>query len=74
MGNVSQEIPGIHPVFDIGCQEDIHTIEFCSHANSLEAFEYTMKAAQCLMLTAKECILNNSILQQVRLSFEALRS
>ncbi|KAI8848573.1 peptidase M20 domain-containing 2 [Chytridium lagenaria] len=69
MGNVTQIVPGIHPVFDIGCVNDIHTNEFREAAKTPEAIKATIRASKCMALTALDCILDSSLMAAVKEEF-----
>ncbi|KAJ3101548.1 hypothetical protein HDU97_001297 [Phlyctochytrium planicorne] len=69
MGNVTQVVPGIHPVFDIGCTNDIHTNEFREAAKTPSAIRATLRASKCMALTALDCILEPSLLSSIRQEF-----
>ncbi|KAJ3411589.1 hypothetical protein HDV05_002009 [Chytridiales sp. JEL 0842] len=69
MGNVTNVVPGIHPIFDIGCSSEIHTIEFREQAKTEEAHMATIRAAKCLAATGLECILDKELLEGVKAEF-----
>jgi metal-dependent amidase/aminoacylase/carboxypeptidase family protein len=61
MGNVTQLVDGIHPVFDIGCHEAYHTVEFGTAAGGMEAHKRAMNAARALCLTALDAVSLHSV-------------
>lgn len=60
MGNVSYELPAIHPVYSIHTKAANHTEEFVQAAKSPEAHEDTIRASKCLAATAVEVLLNEA--------------
>ncbi|TPX36292.1 hypothetical protein SmJEL517_g01420 [Synchytrium microbalum] len=69
MGNVTYVVPGIHPIFDIGCTSNIHTESFREHAKTPEAHEAALKCSRILSMTALECIADPVALANVRKDF-----
>ncbi|KAI9337887.1 hypothetical protein DFJ73DRAFT_848565 [Zopfochytrium polystomum] len=71
MGNVSQVVPALHPVFDVGgCDQEIHTIEFEKAAKSPGAHANALRAAACVAETALACCVDPELLRQVKKDFE----
>lgn len=69
LGNVSQKIPSIHPLFKIADAAP-HTVEFCAAAGTDEAFGVALTMAKALALTGAECLLEPETLAQVKEEFK----
>ena len=69
MGNVSQRIPAIHPLFKIDDSVP-HTAEFCTSAGTEEAFEKALVVAEALALTGAQCLLDPEVLARVKADFK----
>ncbi|OWA52314.1 Peptidase M20 domain-containing protein 2 [Hypsibius exemplaris] len=65
MGNVSLEVPSIHPKFFAGQPLMIHSRDFQRLAGSPEAQRYTLIAAKAMALTCVELFTNRQIRDQV---------
>jgi metal-dependent amidase/aminoacylase/carboxypeptidase family protein len=70
MGNVTNVVPGIHPIFAIGCAAEIHTIEFREQAVTMEAHAATLRAAKCLAMTGLDCILDPLVVADATAEFQ----
>ncbi|CAL1585300.1 unnamed protein product [Knipowitschia caucasica] len=68
-GNVTFEVPGIHPYFYIGSDALNHTEEYTGAAGDDKAQVYTLRMAKALVMTALDVLLSPELLQQVRLEF-----
>ncbi|KAI8924807.1 putative peptidase [Entophlyctis helioformis] len=72
MGNVTQVVPAIHPVFDIGARGfAYHTSEFEQLAGQPSAFDCAMVNAQVLALTGLDCVTDPAHLAQIKQEFAA---
>lgn len=72
MGNVSHEIPSLHPYFKIGPQGLTgHTPEFAKAACSEEGFNGMIIAAKALALTALHYFVEPEMPSKVHLAFKA---
>ncbi|KAI9206325.1 uncharacterized protein BJ171DRAFT_497265 [Polychytrium aggregatum] len=69
MGNVTHVVPGIHPIFDIGCNSDIHTEDFREAAKSQLAHERTLRCAAALSLVGLECATDAQLLAEATADF-----
>jgi amidohydrolase len=69
-GNVSQVVPGTHPMFKIAGGIAIHSREFCQAAGSKSAFEKAITMAKCLAMTAVRVMADPEIRRQVWIDFE----
>ncbi|XP_073483025.1 xaa-Arg dipeptidase [Aquarana catesbeiana] len=65
-GNVTFEVPGIHPYFFIGSDALNHTEEYTKAAGSKEAQYYTLRTAKSLAMTALDVIFKPDLLESVR--------
>ncbi|KAI9245434.1 hypothetical protein BY458DRAFT_537038 [Sporodiniella umbellata] len=70
MGNVSYEVPSLHPFFGIHTDAANHTIEFTAAAKTMEAHRDTLRAAKCISATGVEVLLNSSFYQKVQDRFK----
>ncbi|KAK3828532.1 MAG: hypothetical protein J3Q66DRAFT_376559 [Benniella sp.] len=80
MGNLTHEMPGIHPMFNIlnlRGEEDLsagmHTKEFAHAAIQPLGHVATLRAAKGLAMTGVECIRDPKFLKSVKRDFEAAR-
>ncbi|KAG0007056.1 hypothetical protein BGZ65_010258 [Modicella reniformis] len=80
MGNLTHEVPGIHPMFNIlnlRGEEDLsagmHTKAFAQAATQPLAHVATLRASKCLAMTGVECILDPEFLRSVKHEFEAAK-
>ncbi|KNC97824.1 amidohydrolase [Spizellomyces punctatus DAOM BR117] len=72
MGNVTQVIPGIHPLFDIvGAvgKFDIHTKEFERQAAAESAHIATLRCAKALALVGYQCVVDSELRGRVKEDF-----
>ena len=72
-GNVSQVVPGTHPMFKIAEEIAIHSRDFCMAAGSEPAFETALIVAKCLAMTAVRVMADQEIRRQVWTDFEGQR-
>ncbi|TPX40179.1 hypothetical protein SeLEV6574_g06748 [Synchytrium endobioticum] len=70
MGNVTHVVPGIHPIFDIGCEAGIHTEDFREHAKTDQAHAAAFRCARVLAMVGFACM-EPSILAAVKKDFAA---
>ncbi len=70
VGNVSQVIPTVHPMFEI-CDGSIvgHSPEFADASGSGHAFERTVKVAAAVALTGLELLCDESLMARVKSAF-----
>ena len=72
MGNVTQVVPGFHPVFDIGARGfTIHSREFAEMAQSEEAHERTLTFITSLVLTTLDILSDPQLLARVKKEFQS---
>ncbi|XP_056422065.1 xaa-Arg dipeptidase [Hyla sarda] len=64
-GNVTFEVPGIHPYFFIGSDALNHTEEYTKAAGSEEAQYYTLRTGKALAMTALDVIFNPDLLESI---------
>ncbi|KAG0050692.1 hypothetical protein BGZ83_004522 [Gryganskiella cystojenkinii] len=76
MGNLTYEMPGIHPMFNIMNLEGIdngsaglHTVEFANAAARPVGHAAALRASKALAMTGLECVLDPEFLKRVRDSF-----
>ncbi|KAI8976480.1 hypothetical protein BDB01DRAFT_727631 [Pilobolus umbonatus] len=70
MGNFSYAVPAIHPAYSIHTTAANHTKEFTEAAKTEIAHKDTLRAAQCLILTAVDVMNNDSVYEQVVSDFQ----
>ncbi|MFF2370687.1 amidohydrolase [Agromyces sp. NPDC058110] len=71
-GNISQRLPGIHPVIAIAPPEiALHTREFAEYAGSPASLEAVTDAAYGLAATVADVLADADLLAAVRADFEA---
>jgi len=66
MGNVSQVVPSIHPVYFIGSNEGPHTEEFVKWTGLEEAHDLTIIQAKILAATGVDIATDNSLIESAR--------
>lgn len=71
MGNVSYEVPTLHPMRAIGTTAANHTIEFTKAAATKQAHEATLQGSEGLAVTALKVLNNDSFFEAVKKDFEA---
>lgn len=71
MGNLSYEVPSIHPLYDINTDAPNHTREFAVASGAPEAQHPTLVQAKTLALTALELLKpgNEGLLQSIHTEF-----
>ncbi|KAI9340346.1 hypothetical protein BD770DRAFT_399675 [Pilaira anomala] len=70
MGNVSYEMPCIHPMYGIHTTASNHTVEFTAAAKTVAAHKDTIQASKCLAATGIEVLLNESYYNNVQKNFK----
>ncbi|KAL5010367.1 hypothetical protein ScPMuIL_012672 [Solemya velum] len=70
MGNVSQIIPSIHPVFYIGTDVANHTKVFAEASGKPEAQPFTLNQAKALALTAIDVYTKPGMLDRIKADFQ----
>lgn len=70
MGNVSYEVPSIHPDFAIGSDCNTHTKEFTPAAGSKEAQIYTLRGAKSLAMLCIDIMTDKDFLDKIKQEFE----
>ncbi|KAI7873009.1 hypothetical protein BDF14DRAFT_1750988 [Spinellus fusiger] len=70
MGNVSYEVPTIHPLYNINTTFANHTVGFTEAAKTVEAHECTLRACQAIALTAAEVFKSDKFYHSVKKDFE----
>lgn len=68
-GNVSHELPTIHPVFAIRAEGKNHTAAFAQAANSPEAQPPTLRAAKIMALTALDLLTDPTLVSDIKREF-----
>ena len=71
MGNVSYEVPVLHPMRAIGTTAANHTIEFTKAAGTKQAHEATLQGSEGLAVTALKVLNNDSFFEAVKKDFES---
>ncbi|KAG0741212.1 hypothetical protein G6F16_006231 [Rhizopus arrhizus] len=70
MGNVSYEVPVIHPMYGIHTTASNHTVEFTAAAKTEQAHKDTITASKCLAATGVEVLLNEQYYNHVVKEFK----
>lgn len=65
-GNVSQQLPTVHPVFAIPAKGRNHTREFSAGASDTGAQEPTLKVARAMALTVLDLLANPELIGQAK--------
>ncbi|XP_071998072.1 xaa-Arg dipeptidase [Engystomops pustulosus] len=65
-GNVTFEVPGIHPYFFIGSDALNHTAEYTEAVGLEKAQYYTLRTAKALAMTSLDVIFNPDMLESIR--------
>ncbi|XP_077565005.1 xaa-Arg dipeptidase-like [Haemaphysalis longicornis] len=73
-GNVSQELPTLHPVFAIPATDGNHTLAFAVGANAPGAQPPTLRAAKILALTALDLFTDPALLSEIKREFDEWKS
>lgn len=71
MGNVSHEVPSIHPMFHMGTFAANHTLDFTTAGGKQEAQPYTILVAKSMVLTAIEIALDPKLLDEIKDEFKS---
>ncbi|EDO49722.1 predicted protein [Nematostella vectensis] len=74
MGNVTLEVPGIHPLYCIDPKVAYHTHEFRKAAGTRSAHDKTLITARALARTAIEVMHDAELLNQAREEFRMMKS
>jgi metal-dependent amidase/aminoacylase/carboxypeptidase family protein len=74
MGNVSYEMPCIHPTYGIHTTASNHTIEFTAAAKTVAAHKDTITASKCLAATGVEVLMNEDYYNSVQRNFKDNRA
>lgn len=70
MGNVSLEVPSIHPGIFIGQPTMVHTQDFQRLAGTPEAQQYVLIAAKSMALTGLELFTKPEVREEARQEFQ----
>ena len=70
MGNVSNIVPSIHPMYAVGSGEANHTREFTAVSNTPEAHSATLTAAKAMAHTCIDVLTTDGLLEKVKLQFQ----
>ena len=69
MGNVSYVVPAIHPKFQVGDGEGIHTREFAATANTAQAYEKTLVVGKVMAHTCIDVLATEGLLDRIQEAF-----
>ncbi|XP_069462611.1 xaa-Arg dipeptidase [Ambystoma mexicanum] len=72
-GNVTFEVPGIHPYFYIGTDALNHTDKYTQAAGSKEAQYYALRTAKALAMTALDVLFKPDVLEKVKADFRHVK-
>lgn len=70
MGNVSYEVPSLHPLYGIHTTAANHTIEFTAAARTPQAHQDTILAAKGLTVTAARVLMDAGFYESVKKEFD----
>uniref|UniRef100_A0A1I8H920 Peptidase M20 domain-containing protein 2 n=1 Tax=Macrostomum lignano TaxID=282301 RepID=A0A1I8H920_9PLAT len=71
MGNVSYEVPSVHPMFSVGGQAAIHTRDFAELAGDPAAQPHALTQAKALAMTGIDILTQPGVLEQIWEGFRA---
>lgn len=69
MGNVSHTVPSIHPKFQVGSGEGIHTREFAEVANTAQAHEKALVVGKVMAHSCIDVLTTDGLLEDAQLEF-----
>ena len=69
MGDVSHQVPSIHPTYAIDTDCPNHTSGFTAAANTTDSHELTLKAAACMARTVIDVVYKPEMLEQIKHEF-----
>jgi len=72
MGNISQVVPAIYPLFKITDNDPPHSSTFCSASGTDAAFEMMMKMSKAMAATGARCLGDTEFVTQIRKDFEKI--
>lgn len=68
-GDVSHELPTIHPLFALNTTVGLHTIEFQKASGTQDAFDRALIAGKSLALTCLEVLRDPQLLERIKAEF-----
>ena len=71
MGNVSHEVPSIHPVYAIDTTAPNHSHAFTTAAITEKANERTLIASKAMAMTAIDVLCNSDLINKVKKDFKS---
>ena len=74
MGNVSYAVPSLHPKFEMGTGEGIHTREFAASANTNGAHDNTLVVGKVMAHTCIDVLTTEGLLEEIQVAFEKSKS
>ena len=75
MGNVSYEVPSIHPMYTIGSGKEVnHTTDFTAVANTRDAHEKTLLAAKSMAHTCIDVLTSETLLKEIKENFDSSKN
>ena len=74
MGNVSNVVPSIHPMYAVGSGEANHTREFTAVSNTPESHSATLTAAKAMAHTCIDVLTTDGLLDKIKVSFQESKS
>lgn len=74
MGNVTLEVPGIHPLYCIKPDLPYHSNEFRVFAETQEAHEKTLTSSKAIARTAIEVLADSGLMQEMKNEFNQMKS
>ncbi|KAL1919166.1 uncharacterized protein VTP21DRAFT_2548 [Calcarisporiella thermophila] len=69
-GDVSYNVPGLHPMVGVGTDAPLHTIDFAKAAATMTAHHSALRSAKCLVLAAAEVMLDPELLRAAKREWE----
>jgi amidohydrolase len=74
MGNVTYEVPGLHPCYSITTGSGCHTAGFADAAVTEHAHNQTLFAAKSMFLAALDVMTDNALLGKMKAEFAELKA
>ena len=73
-GNISYEVPSLHPMYGIHTTAANHTIQFVDAAKTEIAHKDTILASKGLTITAAEVLRNDALYERIQADFKKIKA
>ena len=70
MGNVSQVVPTLYPMYKITENAAVHSLDFAQAASTKGAFESMMNITKAMALTGLQCLMDENLMKRIRSAFK----